>query len=287
MRKPKILIVVSGQTRRINEHNFHERFLDSIHRCFPEEKYLVNIVGHTWDDQPLPDNMDPYAKIIQTSQNDIVDWVMDFPGKRIACREAWIEQPEFQELKKDPTAYWNHLMEVAKGTYGQVWSFWESMQLAKTYTKSITYDAVIKWRWDTGLMPVHNNITDEEFQEQCEYHNKLFDDFIKARGHWGYLTFGDMGVCGTTTVLSTIRDKTNYIPDHVFWFRPHTIDLFLENSVGEILDRICQKSAGTPPSGHTLWAEYLWQCEVEMMPVFPDIFSCFYSADKPNKDWGI
>ena len=283
--RTSVLIALSGQTRDINSIDNLDRLLYYINECFPRDQYDVDIVGHTWSDQPLPNNTEPFLEIAQTDQDEIVQWVMQDLGLRLPFRTAWNHNSEYTSMDNNQLV--EHLKNSAKGVYGQVWSFWESMRLAVKAMSNKRYSAVIKWRWDTGLMPVQTNHQPELLDVNIKEFTRLFNDYVNRVGPWQTYEHAVDGICASPAVLPSKGKTTAYIPDHVFWFSTQATKDIANTPVTKTFDAVCERNAIMIPSSHAMWAEYIYELDINLMAVFPDIFTCFYDTDKPNKRWRI
>lgn len=280
----KLLILVSGQTRALNENDHFEKFIAGIERVFGDYDY--DLAGHTWNDQELPNDLTKFIRVHQTDQQDIVKWVKKDFKRRVFVSNRWAGNPHYEKIARNDSELMRFLLENSVGAYAQLWSFDLSLRF---YTKAIErrdYDAIIRYRWDTGPYAVyydHEDLDKVELHVQ-EYKQKFYD-FMHDDGIWA--DHDANFVCAYPAILPT-HGGAGFIPDHCFWMRPHCAEDLLNEELGQVLDELNEKHMDLPTS-HSLWAEYLAHMRVPVMAAAPDIHSCIFGEQdtKSNHMWSM
>lgn len=274
--KPKIAICVSGKIRHYNlttsdNHITNtDRFHSGLDKMFGEYDY--DLYGHTWQDQALPVDLAKYKQVIQTEQSEIWDFVVD-NFKRAPYNRIWKDKPEYIAAM-----HGNNMMQFLKDrsyeVYGQIWSNYKSMELAR---KNDTYTHYIRYRWDNIVA----ELTDAEF----EYQHNIIRNFMHNRAS---------GPHANASVLApgSAIIGADYVEDRLFVFTEEFTKRVVDNGLEDIFDAVeFNNNTGCLLSSHELWYNYLLQNECRMIAAgIPFITSSDIPSipiARPSRNWEI
>lgn len=280
----KILILVSGQTRALNENDHFEKFIAGIERVFGDYDY--DLAGHTWNDQELPNDLTKFIGVHQTEQSDIVKWVREDFKRRVFFTKKWAKNPLYEKIARNDSDLMKFLLERSVGAYSQLWSFDLSLRLHANKIHEAKYAAIIRYRWDTGPRAVYYDRKDlDKLELKIQQYKQTLYDFIHRDGIWAK---HDAKLVCSYPAMFAAKDGCGFIPDHCFWMTPQIAQHLIGEPLGEILDELNEKHVELPTS-HGLWAEYLSHTGVRVTAAAPDIHSCIFGKqeDKSNKIWSM
>lgn len=310
LKKPKIAICFSGQTRHFNKNPQYTEDFNNILALFDDYDY--DLFGHTWSDQedPHPEVLNQFTSYRSDSQDIIWDTIIDhkqfgnryFPvwSQYFQTKEDWFEKEEYIDILKgkSDTNYIDFARERINGTVGQIWSAHESFLLTKNYFISppehgwapTTYVFVVKLRWDL-MINLYNGR--EYVQTRIDRLKEVIHNWSNDKMEYNQ-AFGKRSpscLCADDCLLS--YNSTPYANDHMYIFDGEKFeksDMLTHSPVILLADLLLKMEGSFPalPSAHTLWMDWILSAGFEVNAVLPNILQPNGpSGNKINKDWNI
>ena len=302
LKKLKIAICVSGQTRSLNDNPKYTEDLNKIIKLFDEYDY--DLFGHTWSDQddPHPGILENFTEYKTTDQSTIwdeinvrkseVNWTQYFQ-----TRWEWMDYPEYRDILagKSDISFIDFAKERIYGSVGQIWSAHESFLLTKNHAYN-NYKFVVKIRWDSEIRLFHGH----------EHTAKLIDRFKENVRNWSHRlyefrhdTVDRYPNCLCADNFISEHECGPYANDHLYIFDSEALtQMILPYSPVELFTKlITSHSKGRfasfhMPSAHTLWMMWIQKAGFLVQPLLPNFLQSNGNPDSPkmlktNKDWNL
>lgn len=296
MRKFKLAICVSGQSRSHNQ--IADQWYADIEEIFGDFDY--DFFGHTWDDQELP-NTDKF-KGFKTDDQSMIDKFVSKDLMSLAYNNpGWANNDDWNNLLDNGGAR-QHLLDASRAAYGQYVSAYMCWEVAAPYADN--YDAVIRYRWDTGIRRDEHEAWREKVElvktailNFCICQNMSMEEIVELEQNEEIvvpnLIAYSRDMCNTMVGYPSVLDGDGilYIPDHMFVLHSSVLTNVKGRFWAEVLKGAIKKSYPNKPAAHTGWVPFLKGINAELVTGMPEIHTCIHIRHDGDKDfqhkWGI
>lgn len=305
LKKPKIALCISGQTRDINENHGIQHLLEVI--SIFEDEYDVDLYGHTWTDQedPYPILLNRFCEYqkeeqsviwdtITSPDNIVQDWSRQGWDYWFQTKKSWWNDPDYMAILNgtSETSYIDFAKERIYGTVGQVWSAQRSFNLVSDNIEKQGYKAIVRLRWD---MCINWSQGRPRTEERIETFKQQLYDWIYSKNDFAENQPSHSLYSNCMAADHTIIHDFNapFFNDFCFVFKGNDSNVIKDivlTDVMHVFKKIFSDLSETGhshlPSSHTLWAQYLIAQRLKIIPKLPDIFNAYGALQKSNKRWG-
>lgn len=236
----KIAICLSGQTTYYNPTNMMEMFST----IFPSTEYEIDFYGHTWNDQPLPENITQFFKFEQTDQSEIFENLKEDIWDMAPYQKWWNNDSDYLENPVD------FVKERINITFGQFVGHHSCINLINNPKQ---YDAIFRWRWDA----IHTK--DDQIHYASTYNN-LIKDWVAAENNFSVnVEEKDDKIIKpmlAETPMSITCDGKVFLRDNTFMFDADAVIGIQEVNIYEALKNAYHIQKDTREHSHLLWPFY-------------------------------
>ncbi len=304
MKKPKIAITVSGQTRTHNQ--IEDQWYSDIEEVFGDFDY--DIFGHTWMDQEMPNSKNKFQMMESNDQSMIDTWVSKNLLTHGYTNPMWANDPDWNS-KIDNGGARQHILDSSRAAYGQYVSAhlcWDNMAHV-----AHEYDLIVRYRWDAGIRRNNSDATKSDWEPKVKllkteiynfylYQNhtreeivELEKDEIIETPHKGSYASNNSNILVSYPAIINGGDgpRLEYIPDHMFILNPKVVKKIHKFPWEVLLENVITKISPNKPSAHSGWMPFLRELGAIPVVGMPEIHTCIHPRTDNEKEfqhkWGI
>lgn len=217
------------------------------------DDYSVQHFGHTWDDQELPPNVDDFTWLERTNQEEILDWALVEPHRRIQfpfrpghAIQAWVDLSTADK--------WNAILQMQKNIWGPQLSFSYGANAALQHYSP---DFIVTTRWDSYIDSIYTHPDGPEKLKmlKSEMANTINDSISSGNTRSVYCASG-----------IKVKFRSSWVQDTMFIIptsgNAHARKILTYNdtpfqSINKLIDSAYSNYGGDWNStGHGLWSDY-------------------------------
>ena len=306
LKKLKIAICVSGQTRHFNDDPLYTEDFNKILSLFDEYDY--DLFGHTWADHKDPhDEVLSRFKEYRSDPQSIIWDEITGPGSIgngqdsmhwkyfLPFTDKWMEHTDYRDMLNgtSDTSFIDFAKDRIYGAIGQVWSAHESFLLTKNHFATNNYEFVVKIRWDDMINLYHGH---DFIKEQIDKFKQVVYNWSNRHPHFSNNPGNESQLypsclCADDLILNSFGGIP-YANDHIYLIRGITLkENILTFTPYELFKNMLVEPAGRMlhniPTAHTLWMVWLLNAGLTIGPLLPNFIQSNGSSDsKTNNYWG-